>query len=150
MPVTYAKPGIQFEYPDNWTLDEEEARDSRNAATVYAPTGAFWSVNLQPSGDADPTALVDSVLETLRQEYPDLDGEPVIETVEGRNLIGYEANFYCLDLTNTAQIRAVQSPFGIFVILAQAEDREYQRLSPVFQAMTISLLRNSLGKGARA
>lgn len=150
MPVTYAKLGIRFEYPENWTLDEEEARDSRNAATVYAPSGAFWSVNLQPSDDGEPLALADSVVETLKQEYPDFDEEPVRETLEGWELIGYEANFYCLDLTNTAQIRAVQSPYGTFVILTQAEDREFERLAPVFQAMTISLLRNSLGKGAKS
>lgn len=147
MPVNYAKLGIRFEYPENWTLDEEEARDTRNAATVYAPSGAFWSVNLQPSDGGGPMALADSVVDTLRQEYPDFDAEPIRETVEGWELVGYEANFYCLDLTNTAQIRAIRSPFGTFVILAQAEDREYQRLAPVFQAMIISLLRNSLGKG---
>ncbi|MCE9553320.1 MAG: hypothetical protein K8T91_08070 [Planctomycetes bacterium] len=147
MPVNYAKLGIRFEYPENWILDEEEARDTRNAATVYAPSGAFWSVNLQPADDGEPQALIDSVLETLRQEYPDIDEEPVRETVEDWDMIGYEANFYCLDLTNTAQIRAVPSPFGTFVIVAQAEDREYERLGPVFRAMTISLLRNSLGKG---
>jgi len=149
MPVNYAKLGIRFEYPENWTLDEEDARDTRNAATVYAPSGAFWSVNLQPSDDGEPMALVESVLETLRKEYPDIDAEPVRETVEGWEMIGYEANFYCLDLTNTAQIHAVQSPFGTFVVVAQAEDQDYQRLAPVFQAMTISLLRNSLGTAKR-
>jgi len=143
MPHTYAKLGIRFDYPENWTLDEEEARDTRNAVTVYAPDGAFWSVNVQPADEGEPAALAASVLEAMRQEYPDLDAEPVQEVIEGRELVGYEANFYCLDLTNTAQIRAAGSPFGTFVILAQAEDREYVRLAPIFQALTTSLIRGS-------
>ena len=146
MPVTYAKLGIRFEYPENWTLDEQEARDTRNAVTIYAPGGAFWSVNLQPTDSSEPAELVESVVETMRQEYPDIDVIPASETIEGWELIGYEINFYCLDLTNTAQVRAVSSPFGNFVILAQAEDREYDRLAPVFNALTVSLLRNSLNK----
>jgi hypothetical protein len=144
MPQTYAKLGIRFEYPDNWTLDEEEARDTRNAVTVYAPGGAFWSVSVQPSNEGEPDALAASVLETMRQEYPDLDAEPIQEQIEGHDLTGFETNFYCLDLTNTAQIRAIGSPFGTFVILAQAEDREYERLAPVFKALTVSLIRGSL------
>ncbi len=143
MPASYEKLGIRFEYPDNWRLDEEEARASRNAVTVYTPGGAFWSVSIQPAS-ADPAELAAAAVETLRAEYHDLDVEKANEMIEGWNLRGYEVNFYCLDLTNTAQIRAVQTPLGVYVILMQAEDREFEQLSPVFRAMTTSLLRQSL------
>jgi hypothetical protein len=149
MPATYAKLGIRFEYPENWSVDEQEARDTRNAVTVYSPGGAFWSVNLQPTEAGDPAALVQGVVEAMRQEYPDIDIEQASQRIEGWELMGCEANFYCLDLTNTAQIHAVPSPFGTFVIVAQAEDREFAQLAPVFRAITVSLLRNSLGSAGQ-
>ena len=37
MPSTYDKLGIRFQFPDNWSLDENEARDSGNAVSVYSP-----------------------------------------------------------------------------------------------------------------
>lgn len=146
MPHSYAKLGIHFEYPDNWTLDEQEARDTRNAVTVYAPGGAFWSVNVQAAEDGEPAALARSVVDAMQQEYTEIDVEPVQEVIEGWEVVGFDMNFYCLDLTNSAQVLAVGSPFGTFVVLAQAEDREYERLAPVFRAMTVSLIRGSLHK----
>ena len=34
MPEKYEKLGISFQYPDNWTLDEEDALAGRNSVTV--------------------------------------------------------------------------------------------------------------------
>ena len=143
MTATYDKLGIHFEYPENWQLDEEEARSTGNTVTVYTPTGGFWSISIQP-GEADPQKLVDDALETMRAEYADMDVEPLTEVIEGWPAVGYDMNFYCLDLTNTAQVRSMQTPYGTFVIMAQAEDRDFQQLAPVFNAMTVSLLRKSL------
>ncbi|MCE9546330.1 MAG: hypothetical protein K8T25_12520 [Planctomycetia bacterium] len=141
MPATYAKLGIRFDYPDNWTIDEDEARATRNAVTVYAPGGAFWSVLVLPS-EVDPAAEAATAVETMRADYDEIDVEPIEEQVEGWDLAGFDLNFYCLDLTNTAQIRAFNSPFGTYMILVQAEDREFQQLELVFRAITVSMLRH--------
>ena len=58
----------------------------------------------------------------------------------GEELVGYDLNFYCLDLTNTAQIRAFRRNEKIYLVLFQAEDREYEHIEPVFRAMTRSLV----------
>jgi hypothetical protein len=49
-------------------------------------------------------------------------------------------NFYCLDLTNTAQVRTLETPDAIYLIICQAEDREWERVSPVFAAITTSFV----------
>ena len=65
------------------------------------------------------------------------------ESVAGHDLVGYDLAFYCLDLTNTAHVRGLRSAHTTYTIYCQAEDREYEQLKRVFQAITVTLL-NSL------
>lgn len=139
MPSHYDKLGIHFQYPDNWTLDEIEARDSGNSVTVYSPGGAFWSITIHPANQS-PQDLADAALEAMRREYDELDAEPVVETVGGQELIGWDINFYCLDLTNTAQVRGFNASRATYLIFCQADDREFDEVEQVFAAITRSLL----------
>jgi hypothetical protein len=68
----------------------------------------------------------------------------------GRNLTGFDLNFYCLDLTNTAQVRTLATPAAIYLILCQAEDREWNELAPVFAAITTSFVTGLNGSGGTA
>ncbi len=139
MPLTYDKLGIHFQYPDNWSLDEIEARDSGNAITVYSPGGAFWSITIHPA-EVAPQKLVDAALKTMQQEYDELDAERVAETVAGHDLVGWDMNFYCLDLTNTAQVRSFQTAEASYLVFCQADDREFNEVAGIFRAITFSLL----------
>ena len=141
MPATYAKDGTLFEYPESWRIDTEEAGDDADTVTVYSPGGAFWSVRFEEE-QREPEELVQTALDAMREEYRDLDAEPVRELVGNAELTGVDVNFYCLDLLNTALIRAVRTGRGTCFILCQAEDREFDQLEPVFQAITTSLLRH--------
>ncbi|MDZ4820988.1 MAG: hypothetical protein SGJ20_18640, partial [Planctomycetota bacterium] len=106
------------------------------------PGGAFWSVTVHSTEDA-PEDLVDTVVATMRAMYDDLDSEDTEEEILGREVIGSDLNFYCLDLTNSAEVRVFESKRGNFVILCQADDREFDEVRRVFQAMTFSLLQES-------
>jgi hypothetical protein len=132
--------GTAFEYPENWQIDEDEVRDAANAVTVYSPGGAFWSVRYEDA-QVEPRELVQAALSAMQQEYDELDAEPVAEIVEDEELVGVDMNFYCLDLTNTAQVRSLRTRRGTCLIMWQAEDGEFERLEPVFRAITTSLLR---------
>ena len=85
----------------------------------------------------------------MRQQYDDLDADEVHETVAGQDLVGYDMNFYCLDLTNTAQVRSYNTPDAAYVIFCQADDREFAEIEEIFRAITISLLRKSRPHGER-
>jgi hypothetical protein len=131
--------GLAFDHPDNWTVDTDDAEGRFAAVTVYSPDGAFWSVSGHAPG-GDPAELAAAVVAQMREEYRELDSEPAADTVLGRPLAGFDLNFYCLDLTNTAQVRTLSTPTAIYLFHCQADDREWDRVSPVFAAITTSFL----------
>jgi hypothetical protein len=142
MPARFESLGISFQYPENWKLDDSDALLGRKSVTVYSPGGAFWSVAIHTS-TAKPEKLTKAVIDTLRKEYDSLEIEKVEETVVRHELSGYDLAFYCLDLTNTAKIRTTRDDCSVYTIYCQAEDREFEQLKDVFQAITITFL-NSL------
>jgi len=139
MPLEYRKLDIHFQYPDNWTLDEEDAAAGSKSVTVYSPGGAFWTLSIHPPG-TDPARLSEAALEAMREEYKEVESEEVHETLAGHDLIGHDLNFYYLDLTNTAWVRSVQAERATYTIFHQAEDRELKEIEPVLRAMTVSFL----------
>lgn len=139
MPGVYKKLGLQFQYPENWTVDDTESSPARRSVAVHSPGGAFWSVTVCPAG-ADPGELAQQVLGVMRAEYDNLDAAPREQRIADHALVGFDISFYCLDLTNTALVRALATPAGTYVLHCQAEDREYERVRLVFDAMTVSLL----------
>jgi hypothetical protein len=138
MPKHFDDLGIHFQYPDSWELDVEETAEGHSAVSVMSPAGAFWTIMIHPRF-LEPAGLADSALKALQAEYPDSDASAETETVCGYELEGFDLNFFYLDLTSTAVIRAFRAPDATYLIHAQAEDREYEQLQRVFQAITASL-----------
>lgn len=143
MPSVFQHNSLCFEYPDNWTI-EDSCGDELPQVVVSSPHTAFWHLSSYPRGtDLEP--LFDEALAALRSEYPEMETEPALGEAlacEGQQLEGFDVNFYCLDLTNTCWLRGFQTDEATYLLLCQAEDREFNRVSPVFQAMLASLLRN--------
>jgi hypothetical protein len=140
MAAIFDKLGISFLYPENWKLDESEALEGNQVVSVYSPGGSFWSIMIHPPGTA-PEKLAATALKAMRQQYDELDADEVRETIAGQDLVGYDMNFYCLDLTNTAQVRSFDTPEAAYVIFCQADDREFAEIEEIFRAITTSLLR---------
>jgi len=138
MPATFDNLGISFQYPENWTIDEEDVQKG-GCVTVYSPGGGFLSVAIHPP-TADPEKLADAAVDAMKAEYPEVEVGVVHETVADRELVGYDFNFYYLDLTNTATIRCMQTDMGAYSIFCQAEDREFDQIKPVFDAIAMSFL----------
>lgn len=139
MPRKFERLGISFQYPDNWTLDDQDAIAGRGSVTVYSPAGAFWTVSVHPRS-ADPGRLAKAAVDVMREEYDEIEAEEVRETVAAHEIVGYDLNFFYLDLTNTACVRSVRTKQTTYTIFYQAEDSEFSRVGRVFQAMTASLL----------
>ena len=141
MPAIFEQSGLRFEYPDNWSVELPEEGKSGEQVVVSSPETAFWHLSRHPS-EVELEPLFDEVLAALRAEYQDIEVEPAHESLEDFELEGYDVNFICLDLTNTCWLRACRTPSATFLLLCQAEDREFDRVSIVFRAMLISMLRN--------
>ncbi len=141
MPAKYVKMGMSFEYPENWTLDEEDALAGRRSVTIYSPNGAFWSLAVHPSSTT-PDQLARAAVDAMKEEYEDLEVQPASDVIAGWEVVGHDLNFYCLDLTNTATIRCLSTDQATYSIFCQGEDRDYDRLAMVFLAITTSFLGN--------
>lgn len=141
MPAEFSRQGISFQYPENWSLDEDDILAGQKSVTVFSPDGAFWTVSLAPS-KAEPLAMAAAAVEAMKEEYEELETEQVAETIAGHDTIGFDLNFYYLDLTNTARIRCLRTDRATYTFFCQAEDQEFERIKDVFLAMTTSALMN--------
>lgn len=139
MPAEYSKMGARFSYPENWTLDTDELNEKGNSITVYSPGGGFWSLGVHPAG-TNAGQLAAEALEAMGEEYEHLESREISETNAEDILVGYDLNFFYLDLTSTAKIRCVRRSGATYAIFCQAEDREFEQIGEVFRAITASLL----------
>jgi len=146
--MRFERMGLVFDYPDDWALELDADGGSEAggspAVTLLSSGGGFWSVS-RHEGDVNPSLLAEAVVAQMRSEYQDIDIEAASDSIGGHLLPGFDFNFYCLDLTNTASVRTLQGPGSLHVVFCQADDREWDRVAPVFAAMTTSLVRGLPG-----
>jgi hypothetical protein len=140
MPAVFDHLGVKFQYPEGWSLEAGDEADGEEV-TVYSPGGAFWSLLIRERGE--PSELMEVVVDAMREEYDDLDSEDVQDVIAGEQLSGCDLNFYCLDLTNTAQVRAFHPGTKTYLMLWQAEDREFDEIAPTFRAIATSFLEHA-------
>lgn len=144
MTATYEKLGVQFMYPENWEIMDEDPNSEPRSVAVHNETGAFWSVTIYETA-VDADEIADAALAALREEYEDLEIEPIAEDIGDFHAEGYDVHFYVQQLVAAARIRTLERGDHTLLLLCQAEDREFERLSDVFQAMTLSLLQSPEG-----
>lgn len=136
---TYDQHGVSLAYPENWTLEEETDEEARVTLTIASPNTAFWTLVVYAEV-LDLDHAVSQAIDVLRLEYPELEIVAVSESVGGTEFVGQDANFFLLELTNTARVRACHHGESTYLILCQSEDRELARVDGVFQAITQSLV----------
>ena len=139
MPAQFDQPGLRFAYPENWRVESVEETGSLSSVTLLAPGTAYWTVSIYPP-EASPANLVEAAVGALREEYQEVEIEDIRGDYASREMAGCDVRFHYLDLTNTASIRWLREPGSLYLLVWQAEDREYDALSLVFEAMTVSLL----------
>ena len=136
---------VRFQFPENWTVQEQTAELRQLAVTVESPNGSFWSLQcLGP--EVHPQHAADQALEAIEAEYDPLESTAIQDEFSGLAMLGYEVDFYCLDLVIEAQIRSFVAEGETYLLLFQAENRDFSELQPVFSAITLSLVRSLLGE----
>ncbi len=117
----YEGHGVRFAYPSDWEIEETDEGEA-STVEVQAPGGlAFALVRADESGP-DPAGVADEVLEAMREEYPDLDAAPAMETIAGHHATGYDVEFFSLDFTNGATIRCFRTPDRTILVFGQWSD----------------------------
>jgi hypothetical protein len=139
-PATFSRFGIRFQYPANWQLHEDQVEAWPVSLSLQSPGTAFWSLTLYRKLLPVET-VAEEALAALRAEYSDLDvAVSPLTTSQGEGR-AYDLNFYCLDLLIAGRLQVFDYHDHTFVILSQAEDREFDRSQLVLRAITESLFR---------
>jgi len=139
MTARYENLGISFMYPENWRIVDEESDDWPRGVSVQSPEGGFWELKIYPSL-MDCDELTDQVLAAMRQEYAELESDAVNEDIVGVLAVGYNLTFFCLDLLVISRVRSLHVDSMTYLLTCQAENNEFEREKPVFDAITSSLL----------
>ena len=129
----YTKTGVAFQYPGNWTLDEE-SDDESWAVTVNSPGTAFFVVSLRPDNQT-PAQVVDEALDAMKAEYKELEAEPVVESVGGFPAVGHNIDFLTLDTAIGAWSRCVSLAEGNLLIFGQVSELDRRQYEQVLKAM---------------
>lgn len=119
---------IRFQYPADWEIEIEEEVDQMGwTVSIASPDSAFLIIAYRV--DEEPSRLVEAALESLREDFQNLDAQPTMETLNKQPAFGYNIEFITLDLTNTAWLRGVDGPEGGILIMGQMTDQE----QPVYE-----------------
>ncbi len=147
MVATYDRHEIRFVYPENWELREEYQSAETHCVTLQSPGSGFWMLQAVQTAKS-PELLAAEALRSVKQEFGDVEVVRIEEELEGIPAVGYDMLFYCLDFVVSSKVRSFASDGRSYVLLWQAEDTEFSAISPVFSAITASLLNQA--KRARA
>jgi hypothetical protein len=133
MSATYESAGVRFDYPEDWTLEEDKS-EGGHSVTLQSPQTAFLFLSFHPR-----TTRIEDVLEAtliaLREDYPDLESEEVNEKIAGVRARGLDIEFFSMDLTNTCRVRSFQTDDNTVLLMCQSTDSELEYAGPVFDAM---------------
>ena len=134
----YDDNGIRFRYPEDWELEVTDD-GPRTTVAVQSPGGlAFALVTLDEDRPA-PAELADEALAAMRDEYPQLDASPALETIDGHRAVGHDLEFISLDLVNSCAIRCYRTPRRTVLVFSQWSDREGDDAEPLLRAVRGSL-----------
>ncbi len=137
MESTYQAHGVRFRYPREWEVSEQQEGD-QISITVSSPHTAFWTVTLFP-GCPEPEDIVAAALDAFHEEYDELDDYPSRVRVCRRRTVARDIDFVCLELLNSAGIRAFRAGRFTVLVLFQLTESEREETAPVLDRITRSL-----------
>ncbi len=142
MPGQFEGFGIEFMYPDSWTVDSDSGS---NSVFIESPDGAFMAIT-QCAPQATAEEALAKARQAMQEDYDEIERESVVKQLAGLTLSGEVLRFVYLDLIVTSQLLSITHAEASYFVQTQAEDRDHDKLSPVFDAMLTSFCQNLAGK----
>jgi hypothetical protein len=137
MSSTYRAAGLSFCYPSEWHAQEQREED-RLSVTVTGDGTAFCTVTMLYDRP-DPRRVLDAAVQAFRDEYAELDVYSADSRMASRHAVGCDVDFFCLELCNTALLRAFRTGRFTVLVLFQSSDAELPGARPVFNELCRSL-----------
>ena len=136
--------GVRFEYPDDWILHEQSSPEEISI-TVNSPETSFWSLTLLFERP-DPYRVIETVLDTLREEYFEIDVYPSEDRLGDSRTVARDVDFVCHELIGSAFLRAAVAPGFTLLVLYQGADFELDETHSVLERVSKSLTWNTLNE----
>ena len=130
--------------PEGWTAERDGG-----TLTLTGGDTCFWTFTAIPGG-SDPAEAVDSALAGLREEYDDLESEPIPGGPLAEGEAGLDAAFFCLDSTAAARVRAFRAAGVTYLLFYQGVDREVEERRRELEALSRRAVRAVVGPAASA
>jgi hypothetical protein len=137
MPLNFNNGTLQFMYPETWQVERQDTEEGWTVA-VQSPGTAFLLIS---SYDERPAVkdVLNTTLNTLRQDYTELDALPATEKIAQHQAEGFDVDFFSLDTVNSCAIRSFRTRASTYLILSQSSGLEDEMTSAVLQAIRVSL-----------
>jgi hypothetical protein len=130
--------GIRFEYPPDWEIEVTED-GPRTTIAIHAPTGLAFAMVTLDTDCPEPAELADEALEAMKEEYPGLDVREEADSLAGYDALGYDLEFFSLDLASACAIRCYRSERQTALFFAQWTELDGEEPEAVLSAVRRSL-----------
>jgi hypothetical protein len=134
-------------YPENWQLTEDREEQQVVGFTLQSPNTAFLVVIAYP-WTMPPKDALEQARMAIESEYDEVEFEPTEPSLD--LMVGPlmdwrsgEMRFYYLDLLVVCRLVAFSASNQTYLVQCQAEDREFESLEMVFEAMLASMIRST-------
>ena len=131
--------GIRFEYPLDWELDIGDDGEGRTTIGVQSSDGlAFAFIRVQRR----PTRTGRASRRSARSDahrIPDARFDPRAQTIDGHESVGYDVDFFSLNVPNSCMIRSFRTPRRTVLVFAQWSELLAEDAGDVFRIVCRSL-----------
>ena len=138
MSKLFERSGVAFQYPENWTLETDDAGGGWTVL-LQSPETAFMLVSFRPDADG-PGQVIGEALATLRAEYPTLDAEAAVDTLADMPAVGHDIDFITVDTPVFCWVRCVDTESGPLMVLCQTSEFDRPKNEPVLRAICTSMV----------
>lgn len=119
---------IRFEYPDGWEV-ETTVDGSRTTISLQPPESSAFAFIALDSEGGEPRELIDEAIDAMRDQYPEIEMDPATETIAGRRAIGYDIEFFYLDVINTCEIRCFATLRHVVLVFGQWSELDRREIA---------------------
>ncbi len=146
MTKVYRGIGVACMYPENWELTEDIESEKVVGFTLQSPNTAFMSIYSYPWTVA-PKEAIEQARSALEAEYDEVEFEPIETGLDlGKGVLddtrAGEMRFYYQEMLGAAKLIAFSTDQFTYLVQFQAEDREYEQLERVLDAMVASIVQS--------
>ena len=129
---------IAYSYPAGWAL-KQDTNNGFSRVSLSGPDGALQTLTLYSAG-MNPAQLAASLLDGMKQKFPDATATPLTGTIGGFPAQGYTMKFTYMGVPMTSTILAFCGGPFCFTLYTQAADEDWSNLQPAFDVLKSTLV----------